>query len=455
MTVINGDLDEEHAAGHVHGICLKTGPPQRVGIELEWLVRDARDPALPVSAGRIAAAVTAFGAVRGNPDQETRDGEKHGGLELPTSSRPGVLPSGALLTTEPGGQLELSSQPADSLADLVRATSADLGALRAALAAGALELAGIGLDPLRPPRRVLSQPRYAAMEAFFDRGGPWGRQMMCGTASVQVCLDAGDDSDGPGGYRWRWRLLHSIGPVLVAAFANSPLREGKPTGWVSSRQQIWARMDPGRTRPPRLNGDPRAAWAAYALDAQVMCVREPDSADWSAPPGLTFRDWVRDGPANRGPAGEGNGNANGGRLRRPTAVDLEYHLSTLFPPVRPRGHFELRMIDAQPDDGWIVPLAVCTALLSDAQAGDAALAAVAPLWDGRSPGSDGPWVRAARCGPADPAISRASRECFAAAREALDRMTVPAAITGAVDAFIDQYVSKDRCPADDLLEDIA
>ncbi len=66
---------------------------------------------------------------------------------------------------------------------------------------------------------------------------------------------------------------------------------------------------------------------------------------------------------------------------------------------------------------------------------------------------DGPWVRAARLGPADPAISRASRECFAVAREALDRMTVPAAITGAVDAFIDQYVAKDRCPADDLLEE--
>ncbi len=468
MTVIDAgdlddDLDENDAAEHIHGICLKTGPPQRVGVELEWLVRDARDPALPVPAGRIAAAVTAFDAVRSGPDavrgdsdQGKRNGEKHHGPELPTSSRPGVLPSGALLTTEPGGQLEVSSQPAASLGDLVRATSADLVALRAELAARGLELTGIGLDPLRSPRRVLSLPRYAAMEAFFDVGGPWGRQMMCATASVQVCLDAGDDSDGPSGYRRRWRLAHAIGPVLVGAFANSPLRDGKPTGWVSSRQQVWTRMDPGRTRPPRMNGDLRADWAAYALDAQVMCVRDPESADWSAPPGLTFRDWVRGSPAANGtaaPAGEADdGN---GRLRRPTAGDLEYHLSTLFPPVRPRGHFELRMIDAQPGDGWVVPLAVSSALLSDTRAGDAALAAVAPLWDERSAGDGGPWVRAARLGPADPAISRASRECFAAAREALDRMTAPAAISGAVETFIDQYVNKDRCPADDLLEEAA
>lgn len=460
-----GDLSEESATGHVHGICLKTGPPQRVGVELEWLVRDARDPALPVTAGRIAAAVSAFDVLRGSPaaggNPENENGEGLARPELPTSSRPGVLPSGALLTTEPGGQLELSSQPAGSLADLVAATCGDLGALRQVLADADLELAGIGLDPLRPPRRVLTLPRYAAMEAFFDRDGPWGRQMMCGTASVQVCLDAGDDSDGLAGYRRRWELLHAIGPVLVAAFANSPLRDGKPTGWASSRQQVWANMDPGRTRPPQLDGDPRAGWAAYALDAQVMCVPDPDSADWSAPPGLTFRDWVRGADPESAGLADGNGTVfrngtvlpNGMVLRRPSAGDLDYHLSTLFPPVRPRGHFELRMIDAQPDEGWIVPVAVSSALLSDVPAGEAALAAVEPLWDGQP--DDGPWLRAARFGPADPAISRASGECFTAAREALDRMAAPAAITAAVDAFSEKYVNKDRCPADDLLEEIS
>ena len=92
----------------------------------------------------------------------------------------------------------------------------------------------------------------------FGRDGAWGRQMMCSTASVQVCLDAGnEDDDGPAGFRWRWRLMHAIGPILVAAFANSPLREGKPTGWRSARQQVWNHLDPGRTRPPCADGDPR------------------------------------------------------------------------------------------------------------------------------------------------------------------------------------------------------
>jgi ergothioneine biosynthesis glutamate--cysteine ligase EgtA len=343
---------------------------------------------------------------------------------------------------EPGGQLELSSAPAATLGELMGVTGRDLTALRDAAAEVGLELCGCGLDPLRPPRRLLDMPRYAAMEKFFDREGPWGRQMMCGTASVQVCLDAGDDGAGESGYRSRWRLLHEIGPVLVAAFANSPLRRGRPTGWRSARQQVWSQLNPGRTRAPAQaggNGDPRDAWAAYALDAELMCVREPGSADWTAPPGLSFRDWLREGGS--------------GALRAPTSEDLDYHLSTLFPPVRPRGHMELRMIDAQPGDGWIVPAAVATALADDERAAEAARAAAEPLWDGPADASDA-WLRAARCGPADPQIGRASKQCFEAADAALSRSGVPAAIRQAVADFTERYVVNDRCPADDHLEGI-
>ncbi len=429
-------LSEEDAEAHVHGICFKTGPPGLVGVELEWLVRDRRDPALRVQADRIVRAVT--GLTTGDP--------------------PAVLPGGGTLSTEPGGQLELSSAPAPSLASCIAAAGADLDTLRDATRAAGLQLSGHGLDPLRPPRRVLDLPRYAAMEEFFDRRGPWGRVMMCNTASVQVCLDAGQDSSGPGGYQWRWRLVHAIGPVLVAAFANSPLQEGRASGWRCTRQAVWSHLDPGRTRPPpgaepaASNGngtrgagslDPRAAWTAYALDAELMCIRRDGPSGWTAPPGLTFRDWLRG-------AGE----------RRPTTDDLTYHLSTLFPPVRPQGHLELRMIDAQLGDGWIVPTAVVTALLDDPRAAEAAMAAAEPLWHktgiaavrNGDPDLD-PWLRAARHGPQDAALNRASRACFEAADAALSRASVPAGIRHAVAAFAERYVLRGRCPADDRLKE--
>ncbi len=107
------------------------------------------------------------------------------------------------------------------------------------------------------------------------------------------------------------------------------------------------------------------------------------------------------------------------------------------------------MIDAQPRDGWIVPLAVTSALLDEARASDAAMAAADRLWADHDPGDDDLWLRAAQLGPADPAIARASQECFEAARAALRRQSAGAGIQSAVDAFIQRYVSRDRCPADD------
>ncbi len=116
-----------------------------------------------------------------------------------------------------------------------------------------------------------------------------------------------------------------------------------------------------------------------------MCVRQ-DSGPWDVPTdGLTFREWIRSGVP-----------------RPPTQEDLDYHLTTLFPPVRPRGHLELRMIDAQPgDDGWIVPLAVTAALFDDPEAAERAYRAVKPLAE--RAGSLPP--RTIRCGPTRPATA--------------------------------------------------
>ncbi|MFJ4093364.1 ergothioneine biosynthesis glutamate--cysteine ligase EgtA [Kitasatospora sp. NPDC089913] len=413
-------LTESAARSHMTGVCFKIGPPRLVGVELEWFVHDDRCPDEPVPPERLHSALDALPL--GGPDGTW-------------------LPSGARLTLEPGGQVELSSPPADSLTGCVADTRRDLAALRNAFAAQGLRLTGTGTDPLARPRRmVLDHPRYLAMEHHFDSAGPWGRIMMTGTASLQVCLDAGAES-GPQALDRRWHLAHRLGPVLVAAFANSPLLDGRPTGHRSTRQTVWSRMDPSRTLAPAPDhGDPREAWTRYVLDAQVLCVRRRDGLPWTAPSGLTFLDWLR-----------------GGGERPPTLADLDYHRTTLFPPVRPRGHLELRMIDAQPGDGWIVPAALVTALLDDPVAADTALAALEPLEP--PPGAAGPraprsdvWRRAAALATADPELRRAALTCFAAADAALGRLPGAERLRATVAAFAERYPARGRCPADDQLD---
>jgi glutamate--cysteine ligase len=394
-------LSLAEARTYAAAACFRSGPIGQVGVELEWLVYDVADPARRVPLAELHAALAGL---------------------------PEVLPGGGAVTIEPGGQVELSSAPAASLAACVDAAGADLAVLRRAVGLAGLRLVGAGLDPDRAPQRLLETPRYAALEEFYDRLGADGRTMMANSASVQVCLDAGDDSDTAAGYRFRWWLADALGPMLMAAFANSPLWFGHRTGWRSTRQAFRFRTDPGRSRAPRQTGDPRAAWARYALDARVVCVRDHESQGWAVPDGLTFRQWLR-----------------GGGPRPATLEDLEYHLGTLFPPVRPRGYLELRMIDAQPGDGWIVPLAVVAALFDDPIAAEQA-GSLAPRQSVRRHHD---WVRAARYGLADPALAEAALGCFRTAQAALARGNAPAAVQAAVAAFTDRYPARGRCPADD------
>ena len=65
-------------------------------------------------------------------------------------------------------------------------------------------------------------------------------------------------------------------PVLAAMFANSPLLDGRPSGWQSTRLATWAALDPPRTRPVATAPGARNTWIQYALDAPVMLIRGDD-----------------------------------------------------------------------------------------------------------------------------------------------------------------------------------
>ncbi|MDP8987511.1 MAG: glutamate-cysteine ligase family protein, partial [Actinomycetota bacterium] len=286
-------------------------------------------------------------------------------------------------------------------------------------------LVGAGLDPWRDPWRVVDDPRYRAMEAYFDADGDEGRRMMCSTAALQVNVDIGEAS----AQARRWRLAQTLGPTLVAAFANSPFSRGGPTGRRSERTAIWAAVDPSRTLPaPTWPADPAGAWLRYALAARVMLIRTCAERFHPVSTPLPFGRWMEEGH----------------ELGFPVLDDFEYHLGTLFPPVRPRGWLELRMIDSLPEPWWRAAAAVVVALFDDAEAADEAgraSAAAARLW-----------ADAARHGLDHPELALAAATCFRAALEALPRLGADEATISAASAFYDRFVARGRCPADDLLD---
>jgi glutamate--cysteine ligase len=327
------------------------------------------------------------------------------------------LPSGCRITFEPGGQIELSTPVCATAADACDAVASDAAVVRGALDDHAIRLVGLGLDPTRPELLRTDEARYVAMKAYLDQDGPSGRRMMCSTAAIHVNVGLGPDATR------RWRLAHRLGPTLVAAFANSPLVAGGPSGWRSARFASWLGIDPTRTAPVANGSEPSEEWADYALAARVMLIRADTRFVPPAAP-LSLRRWIEDGH----------------ELGHPTLDDVDYHLTTLFPPVRPRGWFELRMVDMLPDPLWRVAVAVTTALLDDEDAARRAWAASEP--------AAAMWTEAARSGLAHPALAASARTCFAAAVDAL----ADEPLREAASAYADRYVNRGRTPADDRLD---
>ena len=395
-------LSESEAEVYVASVCFKTGPPGAMGVEVERLVHDVLDPRTPVTVARVKAAMAAS--------------------ETP-------LPGGGVISFEPGGQLEVSSACAPGLPALMEATRADLAAVGTRLSDAGLCFGPVALDPERPAARSLEHPRYASMERLFNGFGLDGRTMMCSTASLQISLDAGFDTPRPSGAVQRWFRLHTFLPVLVAMFANSPFIHGLPNGWRSNRQRTWLAIDPTRTAAVPSSGDPRQDWARYALDALVLCIPSPESS-WDAPRGLRMRDWLR-----------------GAGPRPATLQDLEYHLTTLFPPVRPRGFMELRVIDAQAGHDWEPAAAMVAALMDDEHAADAAADACAPA----ASLSDA-MRTAARDGLANPVLASAALDCAEAALAALPRLGADALTRDRTEDFIERYTARGRCPADERMD---
>ncbi len=365
-----GPAAVEAARERIAAGALRPSAGGQVGLELELHLVDLRDPARRPGWDRVLEVVAAVAAS-------------------------GPLPGGSRVTTEPGGQVELSGPPYGDVVAAVAGLARDEARLREVLAPLGLGLAALGADPARPPQRLSPAGRYAAMEQHFEHfsTGGAGLAMMTSTAALQVNLDAGPAE----GWGERLELVRALVPVLVAVSSTSPWLGGRSTGWHSMRQGTWDGIDHGRSgsvgAPDGTGGgvdravDPAGQWADYALRGPVMLVAaEPPGP--AGPTGevrpvrsrVTLAQWL---------SGEVD-------LGRPaTAADVDYHLSTLFPPVRPRGYLELRSLDALPGRSWPAVAALTATLVDDPVAADVARAACEPVAGSgrRPPGSARPTRR--------------------------------------------------------------
>ena len=239
----------------------------------------------------------------------------------------------AQITLEPGGQIELSGEPCESIHCTHTEFTQHIRELLEVSEPLDVVFLGLGMQPVSKLDEIewVPKQRYRIMGPYMPTVGRLGQRMMKQTATVQANIDFLDERDA----MMKFRTGMGLAPVLIAMFANSPICDGQLNGYRSYREHIWTDTDKSRSGLLKFAFEAEASFARYmeyALDVPMyFIVRHHNYINMTA---RTFRQYLQYG-------------YNG---ERATLQDWSDHLTTLFPETRIKRYIEVRSVDSQPPE---------------------------------------------------------------------------------------------------------
>ncbi|WP_347312164.1 glutamate--cysteine ligase [Defluviimonas sp. SAOS-178_SWC] len=270
----------------------------------------------------------------------------------------GLTHGGANISLEPGGQLELSGAPLETIHQTCDEVNEHLREVREVADRIGVRFIGLGAAPVWTHEQMPLMPkgRYKLMNDYMTKVGTHGTQMMRRTCTVQVNLDFASEAD----MVKKMRVALALQPVATALFANSPFFEGKPNGMKSWRSRIWRSLDDSRTGMLPFvfeDGMGFQRYVDYVLDVPMYFVYR--DGKYINALGQSFRDFLKgELPALPG--------------EKPTLSDWADHMTTVFPEARVKKYIEMRGADGGPWRRLCALPALWVGLLYDQSALDAA-----------------------------------------------------------------------------------
>jgi len=246
----------------------------------------------------------------------------------------GLEKDGANVSLEPGGQLELSGAPLETIHETCDEVNSHLKEVQSVSEEIGAKFIGLGAAPEWTHEQMPQMPkgRYKLMTDYMGRVGTHGTQMMYRTCTVQVNLDFSSEAD----MVKKMRVALALQPVATALFANSPFFEGELNGHKSWRSRVWRGLDDARTGMLPFvfdEGFGFEAWTQYVLDVPMYFVYR--NGEYIDALGMSFRDFLKgELPALPG--------------EKPTLSDWADHLTTVFPEARVKKFIEMRGADGGP-----------------------------------------------------------------------------------------------------------
>jgi len=270
----------------------------------------------------------------------------------------GLTKDGANVSLEPGGQLELSGAPLETIHQTCDEVNTHLREVKSIADEIGVGFIGLGAAPhwSHDEMPVMPKGRYKLMTDYMDRVGTMGKTMMYRTCTVQVNLDFGSEAD----MVQKLRVALALQPIATALFANSPFLEGKPNNHKSWRSRVWRDLDADRTGMLPFvfeDGFGFERWVDYALDVPMYFVYR--DGKYINALGQSFRDFLQ----GKLPALPGE---------TPTLSDWADHLTTIFPEARIKKFIEMRGADGGPWRRLCALPAFWVGLMYDQSALDAA-----------------------------------------------------------------------------------
>jgi glutamate--cysteine ligase len=290
--------------------------PKLLGMEFEHFLLDAD-------------TLRSYDYFEPNGQRQMMEALSHRGWEILLEEEGNILglkKNGSTITLEPGGQVEISLKPFESIFEIQHAYMAIIDEIDQVLASNQM-LAGIGYHPVTKINdlSLLPKKRYGMMYNYFKNNGAYCHNMMKGTAATQVSIDFDSEMD----FIKKFRVANYLSPAMASLFDATPFFEGALTEGTNMRARIWAETDIKRSKLI-----PGSLTLQFGFEEYVNYLLK-------LPPILLYAEGKLVFSENE---------------TLETALshynfydeELEHHLSMVFPDVRLKQFIEIRMPDSLP-----------------------------------------------------------------------------------------------------------
>ena len=231
------------------------------------------------------------------------------------------------ITTEPGLQCELSGAPLENIHQVCNESSNYLKEIKEASNGLDINTASVGFDPFNDLASIPRSPkeRYKIMTNEMPKGGSLSLEMMYRTCGIQINYDYTSEKN----FEKIFRLGNYLVPLTIALYANSPFKNGKPTGYLSYRNKVWQKTSRSGIMPIAFENLTFEKYFDYVINYPVLfAIRDQK---YIKPSGQVFKDFIEGKFSN---------------LKEEANIkDFETHLATIFTEVRLKQFIEVRSLD--------------------------------------------------------------------------------------------------------------